>query len=159
MEEKSQFDSFELQLTAQAQDYLRIAAKWCTFLSIVGFIALGFMLLGALAMFAMGSAIDAASQMGGGMNPMAGMFSGTVLGLIYLIAVILCFFPTMYLYKFASKTKQALSNSNTQELTESIENLKSYFKFMGILTIIGIAFYIFIFIFAIAVGISAAAGM
>lgn len=154
MEENSHFDSFELQFTNEAKDFLATAGKWATFLSIVGFIVLGFMLLGSFAMFAMGSALEG---MGAAAGPMAGM-SGAVLGSIYLVLVVLCFFPTLYLFKFGSKAKQAVSSNSTVELTECIGNLKSYFKFMGIFTIITIVFYIILFIVMMAVGISAAAG-
>ncbi|ALM47792.1 hypothetical protein AMR72_02080 [Flavobacterium psychrophilum] len=154
MEEKSHFDSFELQFTNEAKDYLAIAGKWATFLSIIGFIGLGFMVIGALAMFSLGSALG--SMAGGGAM---GMMSGGVLGGIYLVFAVLGFFPTLYLFKFGSKAKQAVNNSTTAELTESLGNLKSYFKFLGIFTIIIIVFYIIAAIAAVAIGASAAAGM
>lgn len=155
MEEKSHFDSFELQFTNEAKDFLATAGKWATFLSIVGFIVLGLMLLFAFAMFAMGSAL---SGMGAGAGPMAGMMSGAVLGSIYLVIVVLCFFPTLYLFKFGSKAKQAVSSNSSVELTECIGNLKSYFKFMGIFTIITIVFYIIMFVVMMVIGIGAATG-
>jgi hypothetical protein len=155
MEENSHFDSFELQFTNQSRDFLATAGKWATFLSIVGFIVLGLMFLGALAMFAMGSALDG---MGGAASPMAGMMSGGIIGGIYLVIVILCFFPTLYLFRFGSKAKQAVNNNSTAELTECMGNLKSYFKFLGIFTIATMVFYIILFIVMIAVGVSAATG-
>lgn len=155
MEENSQFDSFELQFTNEAKDFLATAGKWATFLSIVGFIVLGFMLIGSLSMFAMGSMLEG---MGGAAGPMAGFMSGAVLGSIYLVVVVLCFFPTLFLFKFGSKAKQAVASNSTPELTQSLGNLKSYFKFMGIFTIVGIAFYIVMFIVLIAVGIGSATG-
>jgi len=156
MEEQSHFDSFELQFTNEAKDFLATAGKWATFLSIIGFIVLGLMLLGSFAMFAMGSAL---SGLGGAGGPMASMMSGATIGIIYLVIVVLCFFPTLYLFKFGAKAKQAVNNSNTAELTECIGNLKSYFKFVGIFTIITIVFYIVVFIAAMAIGIGAAASM
>lgn len=154
MEEKSHFDSFELQFTNEAKDFLATAGKWATFLSIIGFIVLGFMVIAALGMFAVGGALG---NMGGA--GAMGMMSGGLIGGIYLVFAILCFFPTLYLFKFGSKAKQAVNNSTTAELTESLGNLKSYFKFMGIITIISIVFYIIAAIALVAVGASAAAGM
>lgn len=154
MEEKSHFDSFELQFTNEAKDFLATAGKWATFLAIMGFIALGFMVIGALGMFAVGGALG---NMGGA--GALGMMSGGVIGGIYLVFAILGFFPTLYLFKFGSKAKQAVNNSTTAELTESLGNLKSYFKFLGIFTIIIIVFYIIAAIAMVAVGASAAAGM
>lgn len=145
MEQNSPFDSFELQITPLAQGFLKETAKWALFLSILGFIGLGFLILGGLSMIAAGSMIDSVA---GGMGAM-GMFSGLTLGLVYLVFAILYFFPIYYLYKFASNTKQALQNNNTEKLTSSLESLKSHYKFMGILAILMIVFYIlFIVIFA-----------
>lgn len=156
MEENSKFESFEMQFTNESKDFLATAGKWATFLSIVGFVILGFMLIGAISMFALGSALE---EMGGAAGPMAGILSGALMGTIYLVAVALCFFPTLYLFRFGSKAKQAVANGTTSELTESMKNLKSYFKFMGIITIVCIAFYIILFFVMIAVGVGAAAGI
>ena len=155
MEENSHFDSFELQFTNQSKEFLATAGKWATFLAIIGFIVLGLMLLGALAMFAMGSALQG---MGAGAGPMAGMMSGGILGGVYLVLAVVCFFPTLYLFRFGSKAKQAVNSNSTPELTECMGNLKSYFKFLGIFTIVTIVFYIILFIVMIGVGVSAASG-
>lgn len=159
MEHNSSFDSFELQFTPVAQGFFKEIAKWATFLSIMGFIFIGFLVLGALAMFAVGGAMGAGDMQGMGGMGMMGMLGGATLGVIYLVIAVLYFFPVMYLFKFASNAKKALSSNNTEQLTASIENLKSHYKFIGILTIIGIVFYVVIFIVAIIAGIGAASGM
>jgi hypothetical protein len=155
MEHNSQFDSFEMQFTQQAQSFYGETAKWATFLSIIGFLGSVLMILGALFMFAMGSTIGA----GMANNPLAGMFSGGLLGGFYLVFAIINFFLAYYMYKFASKAKAALASNNTMALTESFESLKSYFKFTGITVIVVIALYILVIIGAIIVGVSAASGM
>lgn len=152
MEHKSQFDSFELQFTEQAQRFYSETAKWATFLSIIGFLGSAFMVLIGLVMFAMGSAIGS----GMGNSPMAGMFSGGLFGGFYLVFALINFFPAYYMYKFASKAKAALNNNDTATLTESFENLKSYFKFTGIAVIVVIALYALIIIGVVIVGASAA---
>ncbi|MUV04963.1 hypothetical protein GN157_14700 [Flavobacterium rakeshii] len=149
MEENSAFDSFELQITNESKEYLRVAAKWSGFLAIVGFVFLGLGALGGFSMLALGSAMG--SAMGGAM----GGLSGSVFGIFYLLVVALAFIPTLYLYKFSSRTKQALLSNRTEDLTESMKNLKSYFRFMGIFTLIVIVLYILL----IVIGIGAAASM
>jgi len=153
-ENKSAFDSFELQFTVQAQGFIRETAKWASFLSIIGFIAIGFMVLGALAMFALGSTLGA---MGGGAMGAMGMMGGGFAGVIFLLMAVLYFFPVMYLFKFASNTKEALNSNNTERLTVAFENLKSHYKFAGILTIIIVAFYALAFIFSIIGAVAGAA--
>lgn len=155
MEHNSPFDSFELQLTTAAQGFLRETAKWAKFLSIVGFIAIGFYVLAALMMFAVGGAMGSAEGMGS--MGMMGAMGGTTLGIIYLLGALLYFFPILYLYKFSSRALEALNNNSTNHLTESLENLKSHYKFMGILMIIVFALMILGIIIGVISGIAAVA--
>ena len=158
----SSFDSFELQITPMAQGFLKETAKWAMFLAIMGFIVIGFCILGAIGMFAVGGAMASDEMAGmegmGGMGAMASL-GGATLGVIYLLAAVFYFFPVYYLYKFASNTKQAFANNNTAQLTASFENLKSHYKFMGILTIVGIVLWILMIIFVAVMAGSAASGM
>lgn len=142
MEHNSSFDSFELQFTPVAQGFLRETAKWARFLSIVGFIFIGLYVLLALMMFAMGGAMDAASENMDGMGGMGmmGAVGGAAMGVIYLICALIYFFPILYLYRFATNTLSALDSNNTDQLTNGLENLKSHYKFMGILMCIALIF-------------------
>ncbi|HTE26433.1 DUF5362 family protein [Flavitalea sp.] len=135
---------FELHVDHSGSSFLREIAKWSKFLSIVGFIMIGLMLL--VIVFA-GST-------------MATMFSGTaygasgeLFGMIYIGVVaaimLIYFFPCLYLFKFATKMQVALRNNDQDTLNASFENLKSCFKFMGIFTIICLALYGLIFLFGI----------
>ncbi len=155
MEQNSAFDSFELQLTEQSKGFLKETGKWAMFLSILGFIGLGFMLLGGIGMFAGSAAIDRGAAMGG--NPMP--FPSSIFGLVYLIMAILYFFPIFFLYKFSSNIKQAIATSNTVQLTEALKNLKSHYKFVGIITIVAIVGWIVGMIVMVGVVASAASGM
>jgi uncharacterized membrane protein len=150
----SSFDSFELQITPVAQDFLRTAAGWALFMSIVGFIFLALGLLGALGAMAAGSAMG---DMSGGMG-MMGLISGMTLGVIILVFVVLLFFPTLFLFKFSSTTKQALNNSNIEGITRAFNNLKNYFMWIGIITILYIVSYIAFIIF-VASAATSVAGM
>lgn len=153
-EQKSAFDNFELQFTQQAQGFIRETAKWATFLSIMGFIFIGFMVLGALGMFAMGATMG---SMGGGTMGAMGLLGGTTMGVMFLVMAVFYFFPVMYLYKFASNAKDALNSNNTERLTTAFENLKSHYKFVGILTIIGMSFYIIAIVVSVIGAVAASA--
>ncbi len=152
MEDTSRFDSFELQFTPVAQSFYRETAKWARFLAIVGFVFIGLYILWALMILALGGAAFSAAQ---GMGAM-GAVGGTFVGIIILVVGILMFFPTLYLYRFGTKAKQALESSNTEYLTTSLENLKSYFKFLGIMVAIYLAFVVLMFFFALLGGLAAA---
>ncbi|MFP9114521.1 DUF5362 family protein [Flavobacterium sp. RHBU_3] len=149
---QSSFDSFELQLTQEAKDFVREAGKWARFLSIVGFVFIGFFVLMALFIMTLGSMGGA---MGGAFSAM-GAASGVFIGLVYILIALLYFFPVLYLFKFGNKTKAAFESNDTQALTEAFQNLKSHYKFVGILTIVGIGFYVLMIVIAVIAGVASA---
>jgi hypothetical protein len=64
------------------------------------------------------------------------------MGLIYVFIGLLYFFPVYYLFKFSSQVRTALINKNSQQLDSAFENLKSHYKFIGILMIITLSIYV-----------------
>jgi len=150
-ENQSQFENFENQLTASAIGFLKESAKWCKFMSIVGFVGVGLMVLAALFMLIGLSAFDSMNEMSKFPFPMSAF------SIIYLVLAAIYFFPVYYLYQYAAKTKLALQSRNQQLLTEGFENLKSHHKFLGIFTLIIISIYGLVFVFAILGGILSAA--
>lgn len=126
--------NFGLQLQTAAQDYLRESAKWSMFLSILGFIGIGFMALMAIVMT---SAMSMMPEVPGPFGAIKGLIS-----IMYLIFAILYLFPIYYLYKYANNTKKALNSQNSELLTNAFSNLKSHHKFLGISAIVVISLYI-----------------
>ncbi len=124
----------ELELTEQAIDYLREAAKWAKFLAIIGFIMTGFIALFGLFL----SSIMSSLPLGAG-----GLTAGTMSAMtfIYLLLAVVYFFPTLYFYRFATQTRAAIDTYNADGLAEGLGNLKSTFKFMGIMMIILLGVY------------------
>ncbi|WP_394776449.1 DUF5362 family protein [Flavobacterium sp.] len=145
MEENSVFEKFELQLNESAKGFLRETAKWAYFLSIVGFIGIGLLMIGAVFAGAflatMGSVIPGAGAMGSSF--------GAIMGVFYFILAAIYFFPVYYLFKFASNAKKAFRDNDTEALTNSLEYLKSHYKFIGIFMIAILVLYGLIFVFAI----------
>lgn len=130
-------------LNSEIRSYLAETARWGYFLSIVGFIGIGFMVLAGLFMGSFMSTL--------GMGA-AGMISPAIFTVMYLIIAALYFFPVLYLFKFSTKMKVALRSDNEAELTTSFQNLKSLYKFMGILTAIILGLYALIFVFGMISG-------
>jgi hypothetical protein len=141
---------FELQVDHQGTVFLREIAKWAKFLAIVAFVMMGLVLL----VFAFaGSAIFATFasspyQEAGA----AGAFAGTFAMIVLICVMLIYFFPTWYLYKFATKMQVALRNNDQETLNSSFESLKSCFKFMGIFMIIVLSFYALLFLIGLAAG-------
>jgi amino acid transporter len=140
---------FELQLDQPSTAYLGEAAKWAKFLAIMGFIFCGLMII--IALFAgsiMGAAMSAA---GGGMSS---MFGSGLLTAVYIIFAAVYFFPCLFLFRFASQMQEAVRNHEQNKLQGSFKNLKSCFRFLGILTIIVLCFYVLGIIGGLLVGLS-----
>lgn len=132
---------FELQLDQQSISYMGETARWAKFLSIVGFVMCGIMILFALFF---GSIISTFSKLGGadvlsGAERVGYTFGVTV---VYIVIALLFFFPCLYLFNFAAKMQMALRNNDQINLNTAFGNLKSCFKFVGILTIIILSFYL-----------------
>lgn len=77
--------------------------------------------------------------------------SGMKLGMImlYVLIGLIYFFPILYLFRFSNWTKKALMNKSSLDLSVALKNLKSHYKFIGILTIVIISLYILVIIGAV----------
>jgi len=148
METKSPFEQFdELRIDSASKLFLKEAAKWTTFLAILGYIGISFMVLAAIFMLISGASMSSYNRL----MPMGG---GAFFALFYLIFAALYFIPINYLYKFASNMKMAIDANNQANLTKSFEYLKSHYKFIGVLTIVVISIYILIFVGVMIMGVS-----
>ena len=146
MEEKSAFETFELNLPPVILAFLKETSTWTYFLSILGFIGIGLMILGGLF-------FSLAMNLIPGGNPYAGLgVDMSYFGMIYVVIALFYFFPVLYLFNFSRKMKSALNSNNNDELTSAFSNLKSHYKFIGIFTIVIISLYVLIFVFAMIAG-------
>ncbi|MCL6296009.1 DUF5362 family protein [Jejuia spongiicola] len=149
MEQKSAFDSFELEVSDEIKVLLKETTSWTYFLSILGFIGIGFLVIFGIFFGAIMSAGALRNN-----NPYEAMgFSMGYFGLIYVVMALIYFFPVLYLFNFSRKMKSALSNTNKADFKSAFTNLKSHYKFMGVFTIVIISIYVLAFI----VGMFAAA--
>ena len=129
----------EIRLTNQSLGYLKETAKWSTFLAIIGFISIGFMVLGGI-----GIAAFMSYNSFPGMEAIGGMAG---LGVLYVVLGAIYIYPTFKLFQFASKCKKAVAQSSTDLMTEALGNLKSCFKFIGILMVILLGVYVLLIAF------------
>jgi hypothetical protein len=148
MEETTLQENERLYLSQEAQGFLKETVKWSYFLSIIGFVGIGFMVI--LALF-IGTIFSAISSMSGSINSMGILETGMISG-IYLIIALLYFFPVYYLFQFSSKMKKAFKFNDKELITSSFEYLKSHYKFIGILALIFTVLYAFIILFSILAG-------
>lgn len=145
LENKNHQENF-MFINQENKNYLLESARWGKFLAIVGYIIIGFIVLAGF-FFMIGFSF--ASRFSGSRFPMA------LIGFVYILMAILYFFPVNYLNNFSNQMKEGLGSNNQQMVTSGFSNMKSLFKFMGILTIVILSIYVLILLFAIPVALLA----
>lgn len=148
----SVFEEFkQFQLTDEDLTYLEETAKWARFLSIIGFISLGFLFLGGIAF---------ATVLGSLMPQVPGStISGPLIAGMYIGIAAIFLFPTINLYQFGTRTKRAIASADPLLLSQGLKAQKSLYKFLGIYSIIVLAIYGFIIFAAIVGGLFAGLAM
>ena len=134
---------FDLQVDHTGTQYLAQAAKWGRFLSLIGFVFVA--LMAVFSLFAgtlFSKTMTSLSGMGGSGTVELSTAFNWVISFFYLLIAALWFMPVLYIYRFSTKMQAALRSNDQQLLNDSFKNLKSCFRFMGIMTIIGLSFYV-----------------
>lgn len=149
MEQNQDTSLFGLSIDPESRAHLSESARWSKFLAIVGFIMCG--LLVVFGIFAARFLANFSKQFGGelGGPDMASGMTG-VLTVTYIIAALIIFFPYLFLYRHSVYMKKALAANDQQMLNKSFQNQKIMYRYLGILTIIGLAFYIIAFLMTLA---------
>lgn len=141
-------DNSGIVLNIYAVSDLKKAAKWAQFLAIIGFIGSGIIALVALSIGSIFARIAALSPMGVGLPAAV----SSVIMIVYLLLAAVTFILHLFLYQFATRSINALSTNNSDLLAGGIHRLQSYFKMIGIVVIIELAFMVLGFICLIAFG-------
>lgn len=115
-------------LSSQSSSNLNEAAKWANILALIGFATLALTTLWFLYMLIAATGLP----VGGGRI--------MITFIVYVIVMVIYIIPYYYMYKFA----QAIKTSN---IDGGIENIKSYFKFISILTIVSVSLSILGYLF------------
>ena len=136
---ESQFESsiFDLQIDDEASGYLTEIAKWSKFFAILGFIGGVFITLAGLVTAFLSSSLDSFAGLRG-MGPAVGIFF-VILSAAYL-------YPSWLLLKFATNMPTGLKKNDQLLVNDAFKNLKTCFRFWGVLTLIIIGLYVLVFI-------------
>ncbi|MBT8200854.1 MAG: hypothetical protein HKN03_04125 [Acidimicrobiales bacterium] len=108
---------------------LAATRPWVRFMAIVAYIGTAFVVLSALVVV-----VASATQDGGG-----AMF----LGLVYLLLAATYFFVARHLMAYATGISAYLASSRVADLNRALKAQTSFWRLVGILTIIGFVFGIF----------------
>ncbi len=105
---------------------LRQTKPWARLLSVLGFISIGFMVIvGMVNIFVFPKVTGGSS-----------FVPGILMVSINILMGLLHFFPSLFLFKFASSISRLLDGGGIKEMEEALLNQKSFWKFVGILILV-----------------------
>jgi hypothetical protein len=81
------------------------------------------------------------------------VIGGAFITVLYLVIAVIYFFPCLFLYNFSVRLRAALRGNDQVKLNQALKSQKTLFKYIGIMTIIILAFYA---LALVVVGVSAA---
>jgi hypothetical protein len=140
-------------ITQAMIDSLRRTKPWVRFLSILGFIATGFLILVGLAL-AVG--IGLLSSIG---RTSLGGLPAILIGCFYVLLGLVYIFPALYLFRFADGIQKALSTDLVPGIEYALRNQKSFWTFAGVFMLIALVVQILLLAALIIVGIAGLAGL
>jgi len=153
-EQVNQQELQEVKVTPEVKAYFVEAANWGTFLAILGYLGIALLVILAILTMTMGGKLF---ETFGTFDQYYGMQEGVqdfrigavISGIFTLFIAVLYFFPVYYLHQFSSKVKHGVNSFNQETFALGVKNLKSLFKFMGIVTVIVFAFYVLALVFVL----------
>ncbi len=162
MEQNQNTSLFGINVDQSGKYHLTEATKWAKFLAIFGIIIC---ILVALVGVFFGAFFESLMSGRGArdfneFNEFRELTQTTTrqvsmgFALVYVLIALLYFFPCLFLYKFAVRARRALDTSDSNLLTTSFQSLKATFRYLGVITIIIIAFWVLTFIVGIIAGSS-----
>jgi len=129
-------------------ELLRQTKPWVRLLAVLGFIGIGLMVLASFAMLALGS------SMGGGLP--AGFGIGMMLAYLLMAGVQLP--AVIFLNRYASRISSLVGSNAPGDLESALSAQKSFWRYIGILTLILLCIYALIFVVMIIAGVAGFAG-
>lgn len=138
-----------MTLNSESLNHLNQTRKWTMFLSILGFISLGIIIIVAIGFQSIMSNMSSNMKGMGEMESMSGIIT-----VLYIAIAALYFYPIYCLFQFSKTSKDAVENNNSSALQESFRHQKNMYKYMGILTIIVLGFYVLALIIGLSAGLA-----
>jgi hypothetical protein len=135
---------------------------WVRFCSIMGFIGAGFMILAGLAMITTGAVAGVSSQQSAGISTQqsAGLAAlPVVMGVMYIVFSIVYLFPSLKLWKYGSAIVRLMSSNSNTDLEAALDQQRGFWKFVGILMIVMIAFMLLAIVGGVVAGVAGASRM
>lgn len=140
-------------VTQSMMESLKGTKPWVRFLSILGFIGTGLLVLvGVFLMLGAGFL----SSLG---NTSLGSLPMIMIGCLYLIIGFLYILPAIYLFRYADGIQKALTRDVVTGLEYALKNQKSFWTFVGVLAMVVLIIQVLAFIVLIIVGVAGLTGL
>ncbi len=152
--EKELYKQDGIVIDEQSKYYMLKAAKWSKIIAIAGMIVA---ILVAIMAFFTGSMFTLFSDLGAD-SGVASFIGGTVFVIYNLIGALLIFIPSLFLYRFSTRTKQAIHAMYQVGYNSGMQALSRFFQFLGIIFLIYILLGILFFLGVMLFGIIGVAG-
>jgi GYF domain 2 len=120
------------QVSAEAVEALRKTKPWVRFMGVLGAIMIALIVLGALAM----------ALLSGGPFRYMGLAARIGVAVLYLIMAALHFPPVIFLHRYANRIGDLLDDPSALNLGEALRAQKSFWKYIGLFTLIMVCIYI-----------------
>lgn len=133
-------DERKIELDSEILNNLNSTRKWTTFLSVLGFIFLGLIIVAGLATSLFLTTFKSQEANLG--------IPESLMIILFIIIGAIYFFPVFFLFRFSRNTRDAIQNLDRQKLAKGFRNLRLYFTYIGIMVIVVLSIYVMLLIFA-----------
>ncbi len=143
-EDRPRYDSGSgtIMVTPLMVEHLRATRPWVKFLAILAFISVGLMfLVGLIAMAAL--------------STVRGVGPNAAIGILYWLMALLYIAPAIFLNRYATAIRELLHGGGAPTMEKALESQKSFWRYVGILTLVLLCIYALILLIAVVIGISA----
>lgn len=140
----------QLKQLEECKVYVNETRKWMKLFGIIMIIGIVCLVVMAISFISGGSAL--VNTLSGNLPEIKGVTAIT--GVFYLIFAGIMVFPTIYIFRAVKAAKTAVESNDNAQMVEFLKNTKSYWKFMGIYTIVMLIFAVIIMLFALIAAIA-----
>lgn len=127
-------DDRKMEIGPEVLNCLNSTRKWTTFLSILGFIVLGLLIIAGLtASFFFATFKTREANLG---------IPESIMIILFIIAGAIYFFPVFFLFRFSRNTRDGIQKLNPLKLQKGFNNLRLYFTYIGIMVIVVLSIYV-----------------
>lgn len=143
------------ELSLEDAEQIRGTAKWARVVAILGFAWIGLVLLvGAFLSFYLNRLFTLQAAMTGQAPPMDPTLMAVLYLVIMLVTAVVCFFPALFLYQYASRTLRAFRNGfDAASFSTGLRAHRSMYAYVTVLLAVTVFFYLLL---GIGLGIGAA---